>query len=169
VSILTRDADVILSLTRTSRVGYLRDVRRLTVALSRARLGLYILGRREVFESCFELRQAFEVLFRRPDKLVLVTGELWPSQRAGGEDEGKKKRKKKEKEKEEVPEAVMEGVEHLGQYVFEMTNAKVAQVRAERGMPGGVELAVVQEVEEGVEEVVGEEEEEDIGGFEAEE
>ena len=42
---------MILSLTRTSRVGYLRDIRRLTVALSRARFGLYILGRREVFET----------------------------------------------------------------------------------------------------------------------
>jgi len=169
---LTIDLDVILSLTRTSRVGYLRDVRRLTVALSRARLGLYILGRREVFESCFELRQAFEILFRRPDKLVLVTGELWPSQRATGEEEAKgKKKKKKKEEKEEGPvEAVMEGVEHLGQYVYEMTNAKVAQVRAERGVPEEA-LPVVQEVEE-VEEVMGEEEGgegEDVRGFEVEE
>src|SRR3954453_16151858 len=80
--------DIILSLTRTSRVGYLRDVRRLTVALSRARLGLYILGRREVFESCFELRQAFNILLQRPDRLMLVTGELWPSKRLIAE-EGK--------------------------------------------------------------------------------
>jgi len=28
----------------------------------------------------------------------------------------------------------MEGVEHLGQYVFEMTNAKVEALRAERGL-----------------------------------
>src|SRR3954453_16902003 len=73
--------DIILSLTRTSRVGYLRDIRRLTVTLSRARLGLYILGRRDVFEACFELREAFELLLARPDKLSLVTGELWPSSR----------------------------------------------------------------------------------------
>ena len=117
--------DVILSLTRTSRVGYLRDVRRLTVALSRARLGLYVLGRREVFESCFELKQAFDILLQRPDKLILVTGELWPSQRILAEEENR-----------EVPgQTQMEGVEHLGQYVFEMTNSKVQQLREQRGLP----------------------------------
>ncbi|KAF4628114.1 hypothetical protein G7Y89_g10039 [Cudoniella acicularis] len=117
---------IILSLTRTSRVGYLRDIRRLTVALSRARLGLYILGRREVFESCFELRQAFDILLQRPDKLMLVTGELFPSSRVLKE------------EGVDVPgQSQMENVEHLGQYVFEMTNAKVQQLRAERGLPEG--------------------------------
>lgn len=106
-------------------MGYLRDIRRLTVALSRARLGLYILGRREVFESCLELRQAFEILLQRPDKLMLVTGELWPSSRILNDEEGKP-----------VPgETPMEGVEHLGQYVFEMTNAKVQQIKAEMGVP----------------------------------
>jgi intron-binding protein aquarius len=102
--------DVILSLTRTRSVGYLRDVRRLTVALSRARLGLYILGRREVFESCYELKPAFDLLLQRPDKLMLAPGEMFPSSR-------------------EVNAAIegtpMESVEHLGQYVFEMTQAKV--------------------------------------------
>lgn len=94
----------------------------MTVALSRARLGLYILGRREVFEACVELRPAFDLLLQRPDKLMLITGELWPSQRdaAGGEGavEG------------EVP---MEGVEHLGQYVFEMTKTKIEQLESEQG------------------------------------
>ena len=106
-------------------MGYLRDIRRLTVALSRARLGLYILGRREVFESCFELRQAFDIILQRTDKLQLVTGELFPSNRV-----------LKEEEDETVPgETQMENVEHLGQYVFEMTNAKIQQIRAERGLP----------------------------------
>ncbi|KAI1771286.1 P-loop containing nucleoside triphosphate hydrolase protein [Hypoxylon cercidicola] len=116
---------IILSLTRTSRVGYLRDIRRLTVALSRARLGLYILGRREVFEACYELRPAFELLLQRPDKLALATGEMWPSERIQTEEDGTA-----------VPgEAVMEGVEHLGQFVYEMTTTKVQQLRAERGLP----------------------------------
>ena len=107
-----------MSLTRTSRVGYLRDIRRLTVALSRARLGLYVLGRREVFESCPELQQSFDILLQRPDKLQLVTGELWPSQRILADEEG-----------ETVPgETQMENVEHLGQYVFEMTKTKVAEL-----------------------------------------
>ncbi|CAG8108974.1 unnamed protein product [Penicillium salamii] len=101
---------VILSLTRTRSVGYLRDVRRLTVALSRARLGLYILGRREVFESCYELKPAFDLLLQRPDKLMLAPGEMFPSSRdASAAVEG----------------TPMESVEHLGQYVFEMTQAKV--------------------------------------------
>lgn len=114
-----------MSLTRTSRVGYLRDIRRLTVALSRARLGLYILGRREVFESCFELRQAFDILLQRPDKLQLVTGELFPSNRLLKDEEGTT-----------VPgETQMENVEHLGQYVYEMTNSKVQSLRSERGLP----------------------------------
>lgn len=106
-------------------MGYLRDIRRLTVALSRARLGMYILGRREVFEGCYELKQAFDILLQRPDKLSLVTGELWPSQRKLSEDVA-----------ETVPgEAVMEGVEHLGQYVYEMALTKMEQMRAEKGLP----------------------------------
>jgi intron-binding protein aquarius len=103
-------ADLILSLTRTRTVGYLRDVRRLTVALSRARLGLYILGRREVFESCYELKPAFDLLLQRPDKLMLAPGEMFPTARTIGD---------------EVQGTAMEGVEHLGQYVFEMTQAKI--------------------------------------------
>jgi len=123
-----------LSLTRTSRVGYLRDIRRLTVALSRARLGLYVLGRREVFESCFELRQAFDILLRRPDKLQLVTGELFPSSRILKDEEGI-----------QVPgETQMENVEHLGQYVYEMTNSKVQLLRSEQGLPEDDARALVE-------------------------
>ncbi|KAL0930785.1 DEAD helicases superfamily protein [Colletotrichum truncatum] len=137
---------IILSLTRTSRVGYLRDIRRMTVALSRARLGLYILGRREIFEACYELRQAFEQLLARPDKLMLVTGELWPAERQlAGVD------------KAEVPgEVCMEGVEHLGQYVYEMTNTKVKQLQAEGAIPGSdmeTQEAPMDEVEEVTEQV----------------
>ncbi|KAI9889602.1 MAG: hypothetical protein M1814_005109 [Vezdaea aestivalis] len=106
---------ILLSLTRSAKVGYLRDIRRMTVALSRARLGLYIFGRRAVFEACFELREAFERLLERPDKLQLVTGEMFPTARAV---------------KDSIPETVqMEGVEHLGAYVFEMTQAKVEALK----------------------------------------
>lgn len=119
-------------------MGYLRDIRRLTVALSRARLGLYILGRRDVFEACYELKPAFELLLQRPDKLTLVTGELWPAERLQAS-EGD----------ESVPgEAVMEGVEHLGQYVFEMTNAKIKQLRQERGLPDTQVVEVLEPVNE---------------------
>lgn len=34
-----------VSLVRTQHVGHLRDVRRLVVTMSRARLGLYVFGR----------------------------------------------------------------------------------------------------------------------------
>ncbi|KAJ1393493.1 P-loop containing nucleoside triphosphate hydrolase protein, partial [Ochromonadaceae sp. CCMP2298] len=43
---------VLLSLVRTEAVGHLRDVRRLVVALSRARLGVYVFGRRALFQNC---------------------------------------------------------------------------------------------------------------------
>ncbi len=120
---------VILSLTRTKGVGYLRDVRRLTVALSRARLGLYILGRRELFETCYEMKPAMERLGQRPDKLTVTTGEMFPCTR-GLEDEAEG--------------TEMEGVEHLGQYVFEMTQAKV------KAMGGQVAIAEgADEVEDG--------------------
>lgn len=37
---------ILMSLVRSRSVGHLRDVRRLVVAMSRARLGLYIFGRK---------------------------------------------------------------------------------------------------------------------------
>ena len=105
---------VILSMVRTKAPGYLRDIRRLTVALSRARLGLYVLGRREVFESSLELREAFELLFERSNKLSLVTGEMFPAAR-GVDDQ--------------VEATAMEGVEHLGTFVFEMPKEKVEALK----------------------------------------
>lgn len=106
------------------------------MALSRARLGLYILGRRTVFESSFELRSAFSLLLARPDKLTLTTGEMVTP--------GSYLARKVDDEVEQV--ATMEGVEHLGQYVFEMTKAKVEALK--RG--GGVlpSAAVIKDEDE---------------------
>lgn len=108
------------------------------MALSRARLGLYILGRRAVFESVFELKPAFDILFQRSDKLALVTGEMF----------GEFSRKvsatyptagtTKVDEEEVEGESSMEGVEHLGQYVYEMTKAKVEALRV-----GGGEVKMI--------------------------
>ena len=53
---------IILSLVRTKHVGHLRDVRRLVVAMSRARLGLYVLARVNLFQSCTELQPAFKLV-----------------------------------------------------------------------------------------------------------
>ncbi|KAL8993611.1 MAG: hypothetical protein Q9169_006214 [Polycauliona sp. 2 TL-2023] len=119
---------VILSLVRTTRVGYLRDIRRLTVALSRARLGLYILGRRAVFESCNEVRDAFVNLFQRSNRLSVTTGEMFPTTRLL---------------EDEVETTEMTGVEHLGQYVFEMTKAKVESLKE-----GGKPLPLIEETPE---------------------
>lgn len=68
---------VLLSLVRTKIVGHLRDVRRLVVAMSRARLGLYVFGRRSIFESCYELQPTFKQLLSRPTQLALVKGESY--------------------------------------------------------------------------------------------
>uniref|UniRef100_A0A383WJ31 Uncharacterized protein n=1 Tax=Tetradesmus obliquus TaxID=3088 RepID=A0A383WJ31_TETOB len=70
---------VLLSLVRSRIVGHLRDVRRLVVALSRARLGLYVFGRQELFANCFELAPAFSKLLERPTQLALVKGEAYAS------------------------------------------------------------------------------------------
>lgn len=110
----------------------------MTVAVSRARLGLYLLGRREVFEACPELRPAFDRLLQRPDKLMLVTGELWPSERMlAAEDPNSPVN----------GEVAMESVEHLGQYVFEMTNTKVKQLQAEQDGATG-EPTILEEPED---------------------
>ncbi|KAM7263883.1 hypothetical protein ACFE04_001566 [Oxalis oulophora] len=62
---------ILLSLVRTRFVGHLRDVRRLIVAMSRARLGLYVFCRRDLFDQCYELQPTFRLLLKRPDRLVL--------------------------------------------------------------------------------------------------
>jgi len=72
---------ILLSLVRTKSVGHLRDVRRLVVAMSRARLGLYVFGRRALFEPCVELRPTFSQLLAKPDKLALLPAERHPTKR----------------------------------------------------------------------------------------
>ncbi|MBN3285523.1 AQR helicase, partial [Polyodon spathula] len=66
---------IILSLVRTKAVGHLRDVRRLVVAMSRARLGLYIFARVSLFQNCFELTPAFNQLAARSLQLHIVPNE----------------------------------------------------------------------------------------------
>jgi len=66
---------VLLSLVRTKHVGHLRDVRRLVVATSRAKLGLYIFGHKALFHSCHDLDPITNLLFKRPTKLALAFGE----------------------------------------------------------------------------------------------
>lgn len=55
---------------------------------------------------------------------MLVTGELWPTERPSTEeDDGPVE-----------GEVAMESVEHIGQYVFEMTNTRIKQLQAEQGL-----------------------------------
>lgn len=50
---------ILLSLVRTQHFGHLRDVRRLVVAMSRSRLGLYVFGRAQLYANCYELQPTF--------------------------------------------------------------------------------------------------------------
>ncbi|XP_049850666.1 RNA helicase aquarius-like [Schistocerca gregaria] len=68
---------VLLSLVRTKAVGHIRDVRRLVVSMSRARLGLYVFGRKELFQNCYEITPVFSKLFKRPTQLLLVQHEQY--------------------------------------------------------------------------------------------
>lgn len=68
---------ILLSLVRTKTVGHIRDIRRLTVALSRSRLGLYIFGRQNLFASCYELQHTFNLLNKKPTQLKLLPHEQY--------------------------------------------------------------------------------------------
>merc|ERR1719305_1505369 len=76
---------IILSLVRTKTVGHLRDVRRLIVAVSRARLGLYIFGRASLFENCYELKPVFDQLLKHPTKLQVLPQEANGTERDVGD------------------------------------------------------------------------------------
>ncbi|KAI3941024.1 hypothetical protein MKX01_037915 [Papaver californicum] len=67
---------ILLSLFRTRLAGHLRDVRRLIVAMSRARLGIYVFCRLSLFEQCYELQPTFQLLLQRPDQLGLTLDEM---------------------------------------------------------------------------------------------
>jgi intron-binding protein aquarius len=68
---------VLLSLVRTQHIGHIRDVRRLVVAMSRARLGLYVFGRKRLFTNCYELAKTFQILLQKPTSLALVKNESY--------------------------------------------------------------------------------------------
>jgi intron-binding protein aquarius len=68
---------ILLSLVRTAHVGHIRDVRRLVVAMSRARLGLYVFCRQTLFQNCYELTPVFQHLLARPTALTLMMEEKY--------------------------------------------------------------------------------------------
>lgn len=106
---------VLLSLVRTRQVGHVSDVRRLVVAVSRARLGLYLFGRRALFgttrsSSQSEVSPVMRVFETQSEKLQLVAGESFPSTRpAVTGDDG------------QATEALeMDGVTTMGVLVYQM-------------------------------------------------
>lgn len=66
---------VLLSLVRTKFTGYLRDIRRLIVSLSRAKLGLYVFGCWELFAKCQELKECFNLFSKKPLDLMICINE----------------------------------------------------------------------------------------------
>ena len=66
---------ILLSLVRTRHAGHIRDVRRLVVAMSRARLGLYVFARAALYGNCFELTRTVGPMLRRSTRLALVERE----------------------------------------------------------------------------------------------
>jgi len=66
---------VLLSLVRTKFPGHLRDIRRLIVALSRGKLGLYVFGSWDLFSNCQELKNTFDIFARKPLELNLMINE----------------------------------------------------------------------------------------------
>lgn len=109
---------VLISLVRTKHVGHLRDVRRLVVAASRARLGLYIFGRVSLFKNCFELQPTFKLLMKRPQKLQLVKDENQQSQRKIGD-----------KIKSEV--LTIEDMPEMAQFVYKIYMAKFEEMKVD--------------------------------------
>ncbi|KAJ3334362.1 hypothetical protein HDU76_000055 [Blyttiomyces sp. JEL0837] len=136
---------VLLSLVRTRTVGHLRDPRRLIVALSRARLGLYVFCRRRLFENCYELQPAFEKLLQRPTRLWLRGGEFYGPGFSRAVDETgvkrdsaakEKKSGKKQKEGWVAEDAdstfEMDDVVHMGAYVHQMIQEQVEWLKEQK-------------------------------------
>ena len=99
---------ILLSLVRTEALGHLRDIRRWVVALSRARLGLYIVGRSELYKDVHDLQPFVQVWDEKPHQLELLVGETFPTERNA----------KDSVAKSDIFQ--VEGVDQLGAMVFKM-------------------------------------------------
>ncbi|XP_002000180.3 RNA helicase aquarius [Drosophila mojavensis] len=108
---------ILISLVRTKAVGHLRDVRRLVVAMSRARLGLYIFGRVSLFKNCLELQQTFKLLMQRPLKLRLVPAEEYPTKRLTSETPS-----------DDVCKTI-ENMSEMAQFVYELYMTKMEELK----------------------------------------
>jgi intron-binding protein aquarius len=106
----------LLSLVRTKAVGHIRDVRRLVVAMSRARLGLYVFCNKTLFENCYELEPVFKQFSSRPSTLQLQHEENYPAKR----------------EVNDLGEATeIANVEDMGKLVFKLSQEQLESMKAE--------------------------------------
>eukprot|EP00099_Drosophila_melanogaster_P028280 NP_731647.3 uncharacterized protein Dmel_CG31368, isoform C [Drosophila melanogaster] len=105
---------ILISLVRTKAVGHLRDVRRLVVAMSRARLGLYVFGRVSLFKNCLELQQTFKL---RPLKLSLVPEDKFPTDRLASAAVASQDIK------------TVENMSEMAQFVYERYMAKMEELK----------------------------------------
>jgi len=112
---------ILLSLVRSRVVGHLRDVRRLVVAMSRARLGLYVFGRQALFANCYELQPTFRQLLGRPTKLALVKGESFGQCSRGVDDK--------------VQHDLIEGVEAMADLVGRIAQEQLAAAHQQYSAP----------------------------------
>jgi len=112
---------ILLSLVRTKHVGHLRDVRRLIVALSRARLGLYVVCRLNMFKDCHELKPAFDLLLERPTRLCLYPHERYDTMERGNDDK-------------EAAAVVVKDVTQMGTSVFKMCEAVIEAINGEKNV-----------------------------------
>ncbi len=76
---------ILLSLVRTKHIGHIRDIRRLIVAMSRAKFGLYVFGRFDIFDNCFELKTTMSLFKKKPLGLEIVLNDKFPTKRPVGE------------------------------------------------------------------------------------
>ncbi|XP_043684922.1 RNA helicase aquarius isoform X2 [Vespula pensylvanica] len=122
---------IILSLVKTRAVGHLRDARRLVVAMSRARLGLYVFARVSLFKNCFELTPAFNQLMQRPLKLQLLPRETYPTDRLN----------------DAIPSSSsmeIEDMPHMAKFVYDYYMEKVSGIKESQKMwqkPGSMQTS----------------------------
>nr|XP_050867940.1 RNA helicase aquarius isoform X1 [Vespula vulgaris] len=122
---------IILSLVKTRAVGHLRDARRLVVAMSRARLGLYVFARVSLFKNCFELTPAFNQLMQRPLKLQLLPRETYPADRLN----------------DAIPSSSsmeIEDMPHMAKFVYDYYMEKVSGIKESQKMwqkPGSMQTS----------------------------
>jgi intron-binding protein aquarius len=74
--------------------------------MSRARLGLFVLGRARLFSSCLELKPTFSKLLERPTELHIIPDETYPTKRKHGSE-----CKSKSVSMEELTKTVVEKVQ----------------------------------------------------------